>query len=523
MGGAVLLLLPQRAVFCQQDPPRQDCCFHTYSVGTNLGWGSSLLNHVLAPGELDTLARAAVAADLRRAADHVVASQQTCSSFNPIWKSSSHPEWLREQALRVEHRSRVPATDREIAELIRETYQWGSEVGTAAVGYPVDRTAITPSCDEGYFRLGFLFGYASQSLRLAKNRRDQGRPDWQTPLEDARAYLQLAASVLDVYYRSPQRVDIDNANAYTRISRMLAARPEQVDWMVNDADSLWQIVQIDVRDRCAVLPGRIDAAPQTGYCVLRRPDLYQPAPGPPRCFEFYLADASVQDESRMASILGGACGATSLGWRQGWRPDTVMPGPFPSWLEGDQAMTLLSRYGGNLYACGVEPNTVVFRPTPNGGGFPPPRPDPGPGPQGGVISVSGGLDPQLVAQKIAGHQAANLTATIESSPVNLEIELDGGRAVVNQQLVFNFSVYNPVINELIKVEFRYALQNGAGTRDRVSGSSDLVQTWWRNGQQTRQDRSTQPWNAIRQPDGSYKFNIENGIGGWYAPIPYILR
>jgi len=136
--------------------------------------------------------------------------------------------------------------------------------------------------------------------------------------------------------------------------------------------------------------------------------------------------------------------------------------------------------------------------------------------------VSGGLDPQIVAEKIAGLDRNNFTATFESTPVNLEIDATD-RATVNQQLRFHMSSCNRGINVLDEVEFTHTLSSGTGTAERVSGQSTSRQVMKSNGRVTRDVNGTLPWNAERQPDGSYKFSIENGMGGWYAPIPYVLR
>lgn len=523
---SVLLSLsfPLTILHAQQDPPREDCCVHLYNVAINLGWASSLLNHVIVPGEADPGARAAAIADLRRAADHVTAARRACSEINPVWQASpDHEQWLRRQAGRLEGTARIAATDREVASLVRETYQWAEQLGTGVIGMPPDRAALgTPSCDVGYFRLGWLFGYSTQTLRLARGRRDQGRQDWTALVEDARGYLRTAVAALDQYEVAPNHANIDGANPYGRLSRMIAAPAQFVDSMEADADSLWTITQRAIATDCAILPGRIDAPPTAGYCILRRADLYQPDPGPPRCFEFYLGDASVQDASRMVSIGAGGCGATYFAWRQGWRPDPSYGGPFSTWREADMAMTILSRYGRNFYGCGqqapVPPDTQPGPPPPDGHRPPPDRPQP----TGLLVSVNGGLDPQVVADKIAGYDRANFTATFESTPVNLEIDATG-RATVNQQLRFHMSSYNRGIQVLDEVEFTYMLSSGTGTVERASGQSTFRQVMKSNGRVTRDVSGTLPWSAERQPDGSYKFSIENGIGGWYAPIPYILR
>ncbi len=313
-------LIPFGALRAQQDPPREDCCVQLYNTGVNLGWASSLLNHVIVAGVRDDAARAAAVADLRRAADHVTAARKACSDWNPVWSARPDREaWLRQLGNRLERGGEAGSAAAGMQEAVRETYRWGEELRTGAVGMPVERFALQgPSCDVGYFQLGWLFGYATQTLRLARARRDLGWPSWQATLEDARAYLRLALPALDQYSRSPNHADLSRANPYGRLGRMIQAPTDLVADIERDADSLWTLTQQAIATDCAVLPGRVDAPPAAGY----RPAparLYQPTPGSPTCFEFYLADASVADASRMASIGPTGCGATAFAWRQGWR------------------------------------------------------------------------------------------------------------------------------------------------------------------------------------------------------------
>src|SRR5690606_16284474 len=120
--------------------------------------------------------------------------------------------------------------------------------------------------------------------------------------------LRLALPALDQYTRSPNHADIGRANPYGRVGRMVQAPADQVADMERDADSLWTLTQQAIATDCAVLPGRLDAPPAAGYCILRRPDLYQPAAGQPTCFEFYLAVARVADARRIASNVLASCG-----------------------------------------------------------------------------------------------------------------------------------------------------------------------------------------------------------------------
>jgi len=83
------------------------------------------------------------------------------------------------------------------------------------------------------------------------------------------------------------------------------------------------------------------------YCILRRSDLY----GPPNCFEFYLADTSRTSGALAFLDAGSICAATALALRQRWEIEPWLGGPYVDWREADRAMSMLSRYGGDLYGC----------------------------------------------------------------------------------------------------------------------------------------------------------------------------
>ncbi|NYT03001.1 MAG: hypothetical protein GKC10_09650 [Methanosarcinales archaeon] len=112
---------------------------------------------------------------------------------------------------------------------------------------------------------------------------------------------------------------------------------------------------MELPERQPVLDAETEAP---GYCILRNADLYQPVEGLPVCFQFHLADTTIPlfpVGTKMATISGGLCFATSYAARQGWEIDTWYGGPYDEWSDGDLAMTILSRYGDDFYGCMDEP------------------------------------------------------------------------------------------------------------------------------------------------------------------------
>ena len=100
-----------------------------------------------------------------------------------------------------------------------------------------------------------------------------------------------------------------------------------------------------------------DASTTNGFCVLRKPEPYQPNnEDPPICFEFYKAktDPSISAEFRRASINAGICFVTDLGAREGWEVDPNFGGPYTgndSWMQSEKAMQRLSKYADDFYEC----------------------------------------------------------------------------------------------------------------------------------------------------------------------------
>jgi hypothetical protein len=111
----------------------------------------------------------------------------------------------------------------------------------------------------------------------------------------------------------------------------------------------------------ATLPARSpnvsEASTQMGYCILRKPELYQPNnENPPICFEFFKAhtDPNASGRYRRASIVNNGCFVTDLAAREGWEVDPNFGGPYlgnEAWMESEKAMKTVSKYADDFYGC----------------------------------------------------------------------------------------------------------------------------------------------------------------------------
>lgn len=123
---------------------------------------------------------------------------------------------------------------------------------------------------------------------------------------------------------------------------------------------------------------------------------------------------------------------------------------------------------------------------------------------------------------MASYDRNNFDASFEATPVSLEIEPDVGRATINSRIVFHMMSFNRGIQVRDEVEFTYTPQPGTGSATEASGETAFTAVMKSNGRVTREWSGTLTWRAERQADGSWRFHLENGIGGWYAPIPWVL-
>ena len=239
-------LNPTRSAKAQQDPPRWDCCFHIYSVGSNLGWASSLLNYTYVRTRLEP-ADQTIFDNLFRAGQHIEAAYKTCSAMNPAWKDwANRQRFLSEQINAI--RQRPDSVIRmQVAGNIRSSYQWGQALRVRIFN---EQAYEHDTCAEKYFRLGFLLGYAHQTLGIAEERMQYGRNDWSAPVSDARQYLQNALQVLTEYFGLAGCSEIRDLNLQARITNLMQADSRQLRAINVEMLSVWQALQQRLSQRC---------------------------------------------------------------------------------------------------------------------------------------------------------------------------------------------------------------------------------------------------------------------------------
>ena len=251
--GAVILALmkPAKIANAQQDPPRSDCCFHIYSVGSNLGWASSLLNYTFVRTRLEP-ADNTIFENMLRAGQHVEAASKTCSKINPAWQDwSNRQQYLTSQVNAIRQQPDT-TTRRSVAGSVASTYQWGQALRVRVL----DQQAYEhDTCAEKYFKLGFLLGYAQQTLAIAGERMAQGRNDWSAAVSDAHAALRQSLQVFSEYFGLTDCSEIRELSLPERITNLLNGNPRNMSANISEMRGIWESLQQRVTQQCDVGPG----------------------------------------------------------------------------------------------------------------------------------------------------------------------------------------------------------------------------------------------------------------------------
>lgn len=253
--GAVILALmkPVKIANAQQDPPRSDCCFHIYSVGSNLGWASSLLNYTFVRTRLEP-ADNTIFENMLRAGQHIEAASKTCSKINPAWQDwSNRQQYLASQVNAIRQQPDT-TTRRSVAGSVASTYQWGQALRVRVL----DQQAYEhDTCAEKYFKLGFLLGYAKQTLAIAEERMSQGRNDWSAAVSDAHAALRQSLQVFSEYFGLTDCSEIRQLGLPERITNLLNGNPRNMSANNSEMRGIWESLQQRVTQQCDVGPAPI--------------------------------------------------------------------------------------------------------------------------------------------------------------------------------------------------------------------------------------------------------------------------
>jgi hypothetical protein len=149
--------------------------------------------------------------------------------------------------------------------------------------------------------------------------------------------------------------------------------------------------------------------------------------------------------------------------------------------------------------------------------------------RGGVVNVSGGLDPASVEYQVKKWDDRGFTFVFSPSFASFQL-FEDGTAKISDVIVFkedNFLRADPAHN-YGHVRRTFRTQEGRGDVSRAGGKLwqclDWVWYWGQVNHQTCDETwSEQSWVVERQQDGSYLLKILNGMPAGYADIPYRLR
>lgn len=253
--GFVILALmkPVKIATAQQDPPRGDCCFHIYSVGSNLGWASSLLNYTFVRMRLEP-ADDTIFENMLRAGQHVEAACKTCSKVNPAWLDwANRQQYLASQVNAIRQQPDT-TTRRSVAGSVASTYQWGQALRVRVL----DQQAYEhDTCAEKYFKLGFTLGYAQQTLAIAEERMAQGRNDWNAAVSASHAALRQSLQVFSEYFGLTGCSDIRDLRLPERITNLLNGDPRNMSANNLEMRGIWESLQQRVTQQCVLGTGPV--------------------------------------------------------------------------------------------------------------------------------------------------------------------------------------------------------------------------------------------------------------------------
>ncbi len=108
---------------------------------------------------------------------------------------------------------------------------------------------------------------------------------------------------------------------------------------------------VPVRQGVSPTPLAGSGVPAPGWVLLRKPDRYQPSPGPPVCFQFTVVDLRNTARPMAAWSPTGGVSPTEYAVRQGWSLEPSAFNPYPTLGLAEAYMNQLSRFGGDLYQC----------------------------------------------------------------------------------------------------------------------------------------------------------------------------
>jgi hypothetical protein len=241
-----------KPVVAQQDPPRADCCFQIYSVGSNLGVASALLDHTTTRNGL-VPADDAIFGALSRAGEHVEAAYKSCSKLNSAWPGwNSYQAFLQSQVDAIRQRPE-PVVRTQVAASIRRTFSWAEALRQQVWG---EQQLIHDTCAEKYFKLGFQLGYGQQALAIAQMWQQLGGSDWPKVVGEALRQLQGSLQVLSQYSELKGCTDLRGLNLPARIENVRQADPRvSLSAMRQEATEIWQAVQQALSNSCDLAPG----------------------------------------------------------------------------------------------------------------------------------------------------------------------------------------------------------------------------------------------------------------------------
>lgn len=246
----------------QQDPPRSDCCFQIWATGTNLGWAASFLYYTSVRTRLEQPDRNWLD-DLDRARQHVAAAHTACSAFNPAWKDWAGKQIFLSRVAQTVVQRPEPVVRRQAASSIGSTFGWANSLRVRVVQDGMNRREYEhDTCAEKYYKLGFLLGYAQQTLLIAEEAQMMGNNIWPMQVNDAKSKLRQSLQVLTEYFNLADCTQIEDLDLAGRIQNLLSTDGRYLSSINPEMRAIWESMQQRLVNSCQL--GAIGPGPGPG-------------------------------------------------------------------------------------------------------------------------------------------------------------------------------------------------------------------------------------------------------------------
>ncbi len=236
----------------QQSVPSPNCCFFIWGAGCNLGWATSLMGYTKSRGRW-VPADQSIVDFIVTGADCFRLAHRQCR--HPYLEAFGGWEGIRGNLRNVASSlSRYPDSNNRnrLWKYLLETYKLGNSLRVAIA----DRKIVTDTCEEKYYKMGWLLAFTQQTLKIADESLRAGRSVWVDQVRDAKRYMMITHKVFYSYSNlrplTGNCLFIADLRARERLLKLKGLRttPRNLRTMIQTVDWLQRNIQTRIRNDC---------------------------------------------------------------------------------------------------------------------------------------------------------------------------------------------------------------------------------------------------------------------------------